>query len=604
MSYVAILVSTMLFAPTASAEFPSITVARAPLSIGALTSQQQATVNSVSCWGLNDCVGVGSFRTSAGNQLLIGTEVAGTWSSGPRVSLPSDRAWSWTKLPGPITELTSVSCPTASTCVAVGSYLTSSGFEPLVAIETQGHWSNALRISLPGTAALTSQQSALLAVNCASAISCVAVGTFLDSNSNQLPFSVTSNNDVWSAAQIPLLPSGAVNSDQVSELTSVSCPNVGNCNAVGSFINQSGYAAMVLSLRANHWASASIAVTIVEPSNAISPANAQATTLNAISCLTVSSCVSVGQFATTSGYSPMGVTSSNFIWTQAQQIAAPTMSKPSGALFGGLNALSCVPGNCLAVGTYGDAVSNFGFRSEWTGTLWTSSSVAQVPSDVVSNGASELNATQCFTATACVQVGSYLTSSGTEGQTATPPTAPDRPTHVVVIAKNSSVLVTWSAPAYNGLSPITSYLVTASPGSATCSSVSFHCTITGLTNGSHYSFVVSATNLLGVSALSSPGVSATPVTVPGPPKVTGVTGYLRSIFVKWTAPNTNGGSVISSYEFSTNGGSTWQSRNKTPASTSLTISGLLRHHAYRIAIRARNVVGFGASSNVVHVTTH
>ena len=98
-------------------------------------------------------------------------------------------------------------------------------------------------------------------------------------------------------------------------------------------------------------------------------------------------------------------------------------------------------------------------------------------------------------------------------QTSAPPaTAPGAPTGVSATAADTTATVTWSAPASNGGSAITAYTVTASPGGATCtdSMPPLSCTVTGLTNGQAYTFVVTATNAIGTSAPSSPSNSVTP----------------------------------------------------------------------------------------------
>ena len=71
---------------------------------------------------------------------------------------------------------------------------------------------------------------------------------------------------------------------------------------------------------------------------------------------------------------------------------------------------------------------------------------------------------------------------------------------------------------WNGGSPITSYTVTSSPGGKTATGASSPITVTGLTNGTAYTFTVTATNALGTGPASSPSNSVTPV---GPGHSTG-----------------------------------------------------------------------------------
>ncbi|MGZ4694218.1 MAG: Calx-beta domain-containing protein, partial [Acidimicrobiales bacterium] len=88
------------------------------------------------------------------------------------------------------------------------------------------------------------------------------------------------------------------------------------------------------------------------------------------------------------------------------------------------------------------------------------------------------------------------------GRTAT---VPGSPTAVTATAADSSATVSWSAPATDGGSPITSYTATSSPDGKTCtwSSGPLTCTVTGLTNGTTYTFTVIAHNSVGDSAPSA-----------------------------------------------------------------------------------------------------
>src|SRR5262249_17951275 len=70
--------------------------------------------------------------------------------------------------------------------------------------------------------------------------------------------------------------------------------------------------------------------------------------------------------------------------------------------------------------------------------------------------------------------------------------------------------VSFTAPASNGGSPITSYTVTASPGGAAASGSASPITVPGLNNGIAYTFTVTATNAVGTGPSSSPSNSVTP----------------------------------------------------------------------------------------------
>ena len=103
--------------------------------------------------------------------------------------------------------------------------------------------------------------------------------------------------------------------------------------------------------------------------------------------------------------------------------------------------------------------------------------------------------------------------------------------------------------ASNG-STITKYTVTSS-GGQTCTTPNGSattCTVTGLTNGTAYTFTVTATNGLGTGPASTPSAPATPSTIPGAPTGVVATSFANAqSVVSWTAPASNGGAAITNY---------------------------------------------------------
>ena len=100
-------------------------------------------------------------------------------------------------------------------------------------------------------------------------------------------------------------------------------------------------------------------------------------------------------------------------------------------------------------------------------------------------------------------------------------TKPDAPTGVSATSGgNASTTVSWIAPSDGG-SAVTSYTAKSNAGQ-TCSSATTSCSVTGLTNGTPYTFTVTATNTIGTSDPSSASASATPAApiVVTPPVVT------------------------------------------------------------------------------------
>jgi alpha-tubulin suppressor-like RCC1 family protein/alpha-acetolactate decarboxylase len=93
---------------------------------------------------------------------------------------------------------------------------------------------------------------------------------------------------------------------------------------------------------------------------------------------------------------------------------------------------------------------------------------------------------------------------------ATPMTVPSAPTEVRAVSGNGQATITFTAPDDHGGSPITGYEVTVLPDHRTVTGHSSPITITGLTNGRAYTFVVRAINSVGLSTASVESNAVTP----------------------------------------------------------------------------------------------
>ncbi|HWX44563.1 MAG TPA: Ig-like domain-containing protein, partial [Solirubrobacteraceae bacterium] len=124
--------------------------------------------------------------------------------------------------------------------------------------------------------------------------------------------------------------------------------------------------------------------------------------------------------------------------------------------------------------------------------------------------------TYTFTVQASNADGSGAVSEPSNAVTPTAPTAPSAPTGVTATAGNGSATVIWTAPS-NGGSPITSYTVTPYVGATAQAATTVSgsppatsATIGGLTNGTTYTFTVTAANAVGAGPPSSPSNAVTP----------------------------------------------------------------------------------------------
>ena len=103
-------------------------------------------------------------------------------------------------------------------------------------------------------------------------------------------------------------------------------------------------------------------------------------------------------------------------------------------------------------------------------------------------------------------------ASPAPGPSPTPVYPSDAPRDVKALAGDGQATVSWTAPSSSGSFPITNYLAKSSPGGKTClvTAPALTCTVTGLSNGTAYTFTAEALNGAGWSASSAPSAAVTP----------------------------------------------------------------------------------------------
>jgi hypothetical protein len=93
---------------------------------------------------------------------------------------------------------------------------------------------------------------------------------------------------------------------------------------------------------------------------------------------------------------------------------------------------------------------------------------------------------------------------------AMPKTISSAPMGVTAVAGDGQATISFTLPADNGGSALTGYEITSSPGNIRVMGTASPITVTGLTNGTAYTFTVKAVNSAGSSADSTPSSAVTP----------------------------------------------------------------------------------------------
>ncbi len=255
-------------------------------------------------------------------------------------------------------------------------------------------------------------------------------------------------------------------------------------------------------------------------------------------------------------------------------------------------------GNTQATVTFTSPVSN-------GGSAITKYTVTSSPGNITGTGsASPITVTgltngtaYTFTVTATNAIGTSVASSASNS--VTPSAAPGAPTIGTASAGNAQATVSFTAPVSNGGSAITGYTVTSSPGSISGTGTASPITVTGLTNGTAYTFTVTATNAIGTSLASSASNSVTPSTVPGAPTIGTATAGNTQATVTFTSPVSNGGSAITRYTVTSSPGNITGTGSASP----ITVTGLTNGAAYTFTVTATNANGTGPASSASNSVT-
>ena len=255
----------------------------------------------------------------------------------------------------------------------------------------------------------------LNAITCPTDTTCFAVGE--SAKESFTNFAVKSLIERWNGSKWSIVPSPVPKGTSDLQLASVSCSSASDCFAVGDYSTTSSATPFfTLKLLVEHWNGTRWSI-ITAPS----PAGTLEAALNGVSCVSATRCFAVGDYASRTTAGTLAERWNGAVWsivatpaTSAATTSSPVKSPAHPNLissFGtspGLGDVSCTSDtNCYAVGN----AFNRTLVEHWDGATWTIVG-SQSPHGADS---SEFSAVSCTGPSDCSAVGDSFTESGSGG---------------------------------------------------------------------------------------------------------------------------------------------------------------------------------------------
>ena len=364
--------------------------------LAALNQGGYADVSSVSCGSAGSCAAGGSY-TDADSQDFYGfvaVERDGVWGKAVTVPASADGY------------VTSISCASAGNCLAGGSdgAIYTANFNAFFVEERAGHWGH--RRSVPGLRTLRHIDSEISAVACPSAGNCAVGGNYDDASGLQV-FVAGERNGTWGTATgVPGL--GALNKGGEADVNSVSCGSPGDCAAGGHYTDRSRHRQGFVAVeRDGVWGTA----TGVPGLGALNKrGNAD---VNSVSCRSAGNCAAGGYYKDSDGhYQGFVAGERNGRWGRAIRVPGLAALNTRGAAK--VTSVSCASaGNCAAGGYYTDRSRHRqGFVAVERNGVW--GTAIEVPGLRALNagGSAEVDSLSCPSPGRCAAGGSFRGRSG------------------------------------------------------------------------------------------------------------------------------------------------------------------------------------------------
>ena len=360
-----------------------------------------------------DDVLIGSTCANALQCWAVGISLVNLGGGSPSAVSPLVEAWNgttWTLDPMPLPGgegggFFDATCVNGSDCWAVGAVVATGSGNPTGTLIEQWNGTSWSVVPSPTPSGPGVVGAILSSVSCASASSCMAVGYATDENGNNL----TDVVEQWNGSTWTIVP-GAATGQAFDQLLSVQCLSAGNCWAVGNagpVSQMSGFLPIFPGAVGDqglieHWDGSAWSIV---PSVTESVPNGGY--LSGLKCVGATDCWASGATTDDTG-NASGILMEHWdgaTWTDA------SASVPGSTAPGMLAGISCVSAvQCWAVGSTG-SFNNGGSGAQLQSVVeyWNGSSWSVQPSPTVT-ALSFLNSVSCVPSVGCLTDGSTLTN--------------------------------------------------------------------------------------------------------------------------------------------------------------------------------------------------
>ena len=297
----------------------------------------------------------------------------------------------------------SVSCVSAVFCAGAGKYSGTDSDLPLLGLEIDGTWTTQ-EAPLPSNAT-DNTTARLTSVSCPAVGSCVAVGFYSDTTGgfSQHALVETLSGGSWSPQDAPVPSDGLTASPYDALLQSVDCTTVQACVAIGSYKGTGGQRGLIDTESGGTWSA------LVAPQPTAADADQQVS-VSDVACPALGPCAATGSYEAGSMEFP---TAEPFLLQQsaagswsAEDAPLPEGSNTGDTVSNQVSGVSCAAAVCEAVGQVEMATNqDVGLLEQLSNGSWTPSA-APLPSNTGTGGAG-LNAVSCTFDGICTAVGSY-----------------------------------------------------------------------------------------------------------------------------------------------------------------------------------------------------